>query len=115
MSATEHENPTAQKTGGKKARPNKAQRVAKRAQEDGDGDADMGEPVGTVDEEVGMNDEAVEGSMVDAQEQQAKTPATKGDRKGVDKTDGAGGGAKKQKKGGAKQKPRTSAVAMDVD
>ncbi|GHJ84536.1 hypothetical protein NliqN6_0938 [Naganishia liquefaciens] len=116
VSPAEHENPTAQKTGGKKARPNKAQRVAKRAQEDGERDADMGEPVGIVDEEEGMNEEAVNGPKAGAPKHQGKAlMTTKSPRKGIEKADGLPGGARKQKKLAAKQKPRTNAVAMDVD
>lgn len=75
----------------------------------------MGEPVETVEEEERMNEEPVELTKADAPKQPAKTAVTKIPRKGAEESAGAPAGAKKQKKGGAKQKPRTSAVAMDVD
>jgi hypothetical protein len=117
VSAAEHENPSAATTNGKKARPNNAQRVARRAQEEdvgGDGDADMGEPVEMAEEEERMNEETVEVTKAAPPKEQTKTPATKSPRKG-EKSGGAPSGVKKQKKGGVKQKPRLSAVAMDVD
>lgn len=74
----------------------------------------MGEPVEMAEEEERMNDETGEVTKAAPLKEQTKISATKSPRKG-EKPGGTPSGAKKQKKGGVKQKPRTSAVAMDVD
>lgn len=85
------------------------QRVARREEQDGEGDEDMGE---VVEEEERMNEEAAAG-RVEPMKQAEKSVDSSRRKQG--NTGNQTPGGKKQKSGGGKGKPRPSAVAMDVD
>lgn len=107
VTQAEHENPTGPSKSGK-ARPNKVQRVARREGHDGEGDDGMGQ---VVEEEERMNENAAAGETT---KQVGKDVLVETSKK-QGKTGNQMASGKKPKSGGGKGKPRTSAVAMDVD
>lgn len=121
VSQTEHENPSGTSTtkNAHKARPNKVQRIARRDGEEqvaGEGDQDMGQAGETVEEEERMNEEtsaAAAPAKVDPPNQSSKGAAKDTSRRKQPGNQSLSGQKKQKVKG--KQKPRISAVAMDVD